>query len=218
MRGSKAGKFSDKVGRRRNSHFSDSESDEYASSHRTKFRRKDMEPNRRGSKLDGRGSRGNRDNFLDDDFDGRLRGARGGIKSRGPRVDEFSGRRNARRLDGSRNYKSPGPRADEFGGRRNDRRSDGSRNYKSPGPRADEFNGRRNDRRSDGSRNYNSPRPQADEFGGWRNDRRSDGSRNYKSPGSGKFENNQRGRFNTHKDDRGGDSDDFGNRRRVIER
>ncbi|KAI6684894.1 hypothetical protein NL676_030807 [Syzygium grande] len=143
---SKAGKFSDKVVRQRNSRLSGFESDDYTSSHGTKFRRKGTYPNRTGSKFDGRGSRSNRSNFSDDDFDRPSRGARGGIKSRGPRVDEFSGRWNDRRSDGPRNYKSP--------------------------------------------------------------------------PRAGKFENNQRGRFNKYKDDRGGGggSDDFRNRRRVIER
>ncbi|KAL3750118.1 hypothetical protein ACJRO7_011146 [Eucalyptus globulus] len=112
--------------------------------HKTKFRRKGTEPNRRGGKFDGRGSRSSRNNFSDDDFDRPLRGARGGIKSRGPRAEEFSGRRN---------------------------------------------------------------------------DRSSDISRNYKGPGAGKFENNQRGKINKYKDVGGGaDSDDFRNRRRVIER
>ncbi|KAL3750120.1 hypothetical protein ACJRO7_011148 [Eucalyptus globulus] len=143
MRRGKAGKFSDKVGRQRNSHLSGFESDDYTSSHRTKFGRKGTEPNRRGGKFDGRGLRSNRNNFSDDDFDRPSRGAHGGIKSRGPRADEFRGRRNDQRLDGSRNYKSPR---------------------------------------------------------------------------AGKFENNQRGRFAKYKDDGGGDSDDFRNRRRVIER
>ncbi|KAF7849828.1 hypothetical protein BT93_L0241 [Corymbia citriodora subsp. variegata] len=108
-RRSKPGKFSDKVGRQRNSHFSGYESDDHASSHGTKFRGRGMEPNRRGGKFDGRGSRSNRNNFSDDDFDRPSRGARGGgIRSRGPRADEFGGRRNDRRSDGPRNYKGPG--------------------------------------------------------------------------------------------------------------